>query len=168
MTGGSGYFGNVMVACLLAAGLRVRIFDRSDDPDRPSDVEFVQGDIRDREAVDAACRGAIVVYHNVALVPVAKDAPAFWSVNHGGTRNLLAACLDAGVRKVLNTSSSAIFGVPRRNPVDEARAPRGVRQGQARGRRPLSRVRGDGPRRQHHPSAHHHGAGPARHHATHL
>jgi nucleoside-diphosphate-sugar epimerase len=50
---------------------------------------------------------------------VAKDRELFWSVNHGGTDNLLRAAAEAGVRKVVHTSSSAIFGVPRRNPVRE-------------------------------------------------
>jgi nucleoside-diphosphate-sugar epimerase len=59
----------------------------------------------------------------VALVPLAKDKAAFWAVNEGGTRNLLQASLDAGVRKVVNTSSSAVFGVPERNPVTETMAP---------------------------------------------
>jgi nucleoside-diphosphate-sugar epimerase len=123
VTGGSGYFGAVVVARLVARGQRVRVFDLSDLPGRPDTVEFLQGDIRDRDAVEAACRDVEVAYHNVALVPVAKDAAAFWTVNRDGTRNLLAACLASGVRKVLHTSSSAIFGVPRSNPVDEQSVP---------------------------------------------
>lgn len=124
VTGGSGYFGCLLVARLLAQGRRVRVFDRSDAADRPPEVELVQGDIRDGDAVARACAGAEVVHHNVALVPLAKDRQAFFEVNEGGTRNLLEASARAGVRKVIYTSSSAVFGVPERNPVTEEMEPR--------------------------------------------
>jgi nucleoside-diphosphate-sugar epimerase len=123
VTGGSGYFGCLLVGKLMEAGHRVRVFDLNDTGDRPASVEYVRGDVRDPRAVAEACRGASVVHHNVALVPLAKDKAAFWAVNEGGTRNLLQASLDAGVRKVVNTSSSAVFGVPQTNPVNESMLP---------------------------------------------
>ncbi len=124
ITGGSGYFGCVLRDRLRATGTAVRVFDLVDVEDRPADVEFVAGDIRDRDAVRAACAGIDVVYHNVAQVPLAKDRDLFWSVNHGGTDNLLQAARAVGVRKIVHTSSSAIFGIPARNPVDETVEPR--------------------------------------------
>jgi hypothetical protein len=99
------------------------VFDINDAEDRPRAVDFVQGDIRDIEAVKRACQGVSVVHHNVALVPLAKDKSAFWAVNRDGTRNLLEACLAGGVKKVVNTSSSAVFGVPEKNPVTEDMTP---------------------------------------------
>lgn len=123
VTGGSGYFGLLLVDRLREAGHRVRIFDINDAEDRPADVELFRGDIRDPDAVREACRDADVVHHNVALVPLAKDKDAFWSVNRDGTRILLEACLANGVRKVMHTSSSAVFGVPERNPVTEKMEP---------------------------------------------
>lgn len=119
VTGGSGYFGNLLVARLLERGEDVRVFDILDADDRPDTVEFVRGDIRDKEAVRKAVAGADVVHHNVAMVPLAKDKDAFWSVNSNGTLNLLEASRSAGVRKVVYTSSSAVFGVPEVLPVDE-------------------------------------------------
>jgi nucleoside-diphosphate-sugar epimerase len=124
VTGGSGYFGNLLVARLLERGERVRVFDILDATDRPVEVEFVQGDIRDKQAVKNAVRDAATVHHNVAMVPLAKDADAFWSVNCNGTLNLLEACRSSGVSKVVYTSSSAVFGVPDRLPVDEFVTPR--------------------------------------------
>jgi nucleoside-diphosphate-sugar epimerase len=124
VTGGSGYFGSLLVRELLDRGESVRVFDLNDADDRPAEVEFVRGDIRDAAAVRRAVAGADVIHHNVAQVPLAKDRRLFWSVNVDGTDNLLSAALEAGVRKVINTSSSAVFGVPPRNPVDEAVAPR--------------------------------------------
>jgi len=119
VTGGSGYFGSLLVRQLRARGRRVRIFDLHDADDRPAEVEFVAGDIRDAAAVRRACEGCAVVYHNVAMVPLAKDKRAFWSVNEGGTRVLLAASRDAGVGKVVYTSSSAVYGAPPSNPVND-------------------------------------------------
>lgn len=118
VTGGSGYFGTVLVEALRKHGHRVRVLDINDTPDRPSDVEFVRGDIRDPAAVGAACQGVQVVHHNVAQVPLAKDRHLFETVNVGGTRVLLQACLRHRVPKVVHVSSSAVFGVPVRNPVD--------------------------------------------------
>jgi nucleoside-diphosphate-sugar epimerase len=121
VTGGSGYFGSILVADALARGDDVRVFDLNppgDDVDGDR-VTFVQGDVRDREALQEACDGVDVVLHNVAQVPLAKDRDLFWSVNVTGTANLLLAARDAGVAKVVHTSSSAIFGIPESNPVTE-------------------------------------------------
>jgi nucleoside-diphosphate-sugar epimerase len=123
ITGGSGYFGIALRDQLLRAGREARIFDLNDSRDRPAAVEFVRGDIRDFKAIAAACRGAEVVFHCVAQVPLAKDRRLFESVNVGGTGNLLQAAQAAGTRKVIYISSSAIFGVPKRNPVTEETEP---------------------------------------------
>jgi nucleoside-diphosphate-sugar epimerase len=123
ITGGSGYFGCLLRARLLERGWSARVFDLVDADERPDGVEFLPGDIRDAAAIRAACEGVDVVYHNVAQVPLAKDRHLFWSVNCGGTEKLLAAARDARVEKVVHTSSSAVFGVPPRNPVDESVEP---------------------------------------------
>ncbi len=123
VTGGSGYFGSSLRDRLLARGDTVRVFDVADADDRPAGVEFVRGDIRDPAAIAAACRGADEVYHCVAQVPLAKDRALFRAVNVGGMENLLRAARAARVRKVLYVSSSAVFGIPRANPVTEATVP---------------------------------------------
>lgn len=118
VTGGSGYFGSLLADIALARGDRVRIFDIA-EPTDPTDAEVVVGDVRDRAALAAACDGVDVILHNVAQVPLAKNHELFWSVNVVGTANVLLAARDAGVGKVVHTSSSAIFGIPERNPVTE-------------------------------------------------
>jgi len=123
VTGGSGYFGNILAKKLKEQGHAVAVFDLEDAPDRPKDVAFMAGDIRDAPSIDSACVGMEVVYHCVAMVPLAKDAGQFWSVNRDGTKNLLQACRKAGVAKVINISSSAVFGVPAKNPVDDSVKP---------------------------------------------
>ena len=119
VTGGSGYYGTVVADRFLARGDKVRIFDL-EAPTDPSDAEVVIGDVRDRDALRAACDGVDVIMNNVAQVPLAKDHELFWTVNVVGTANVLLAARDAGVDKVVHTSSSAIFGIPEHNPVDES------------------------------------------------
>ena len=122
VTGGSGYFGSLLVR-KLGTALPLRVLDLNDADDRPAGVEFVRADIRDFAAVRRACEGVTTVYHNVAQVPLAKDRHLFETVNIGGTENLLRAAQEAGVRKVICTSSSAIFGAPKSNPVTEDTPP---------------------------------------------
>ena len=117
VTGGSGYFGSLLVQQLLRAGHEVRVLDLNDADDRPDDVELVQGDIRDATTVARAVHGVDVVFNNVAQVPLAKDLHLLRSVNVDGTALLLDEARRSGVGKVVHTSSSAVFGVPAANPV---------------------------------------------------
>ena len=123
VTGGAGYFGQVLVRKLREYGHSVRILDTQQAEDSGEGVEMVQADIRDSAAVTLACKGIDLVFHNVAQVPLAKDKRLFWSVNRDGTRTLLEACVSQGVKKLLYTSSSAIYGVPSANPVTEETEP---------------------------------------------
>jgi nucleoside-diphosphate-sugar epimerase len=123
ITGGSGYFGSLLRDRLRERGHAVRVFDLVDTDDRPDDVEFSQGDIRDAARVAGASRGCGIIFHCVAQVPLAKDKKLFHSVNVHGTENLLRAALEAGARKVIYVSSSAVFGAPKSNPVTEETLP---------------------------------------------
>ena len=122
VTGGAGYFGSLLVARLLEAKRRVRVFDLN-APDDVTGADVVRGDIRDRDAIRRACEGVSVVHHNVAMVPLAKDKQAFETVNRDGTRNMLEGAKATGVRKIIAMSSSAVFGAPGRNPVNEETVP---------------------------------------------
>jgi nucleoside-diphosphate-sugar epimerase len=124
VTGGSGYFGEVVVRRAMERGDELRVFDLVDNEDRPSEVEFVRGDVRDPDAVRTAMKGVEIVHHNVAQVPLAKDREKFWSVNVDGTRIVLDEALRAGAKKVVLVSSSAIYGVPDSNPVTLDTPPR--------------------------------------------
>jgi len=124
VTGGSGYFGRALVDALRRRGDDVVVYDLADTDDRPSDVGFARGDIRDAAAVMRACHARDVVFHAVAEVPLARDARAFEAVNVGGARSLLEAALAKRVAKTVLISSSAVFGVPAKNPVDAATQPR--------------------------------------------
>jgi nucleoside-diphosphate-sugar epimerase len=118
VTGGAGYFGTLLVDALVRVGKQVRILDVHDAV-LPDGVEKIRADIRDAAAVDRACQGVEVIHHNVALVPLAKDRTGFVEVNVDGTENLLRAAHQHGVHKVVSMSSSAVYGAPERNPVDD-------------------------------------------------
>jgi nucleoside-diphosphate-sugar epimerase len=120
ITGGSGYFGSVLAAQAIARGDAVRIFDLNPPAPELRGVEYVAGDVRDERALQAACDGIDLVFHNVATVPLARDKASFDSVNVTGTASMLVCARRAKVGKVVHTSSSAVFGIPERNPVDES------------------------------------------------
>lgn len=124
VTGGNGYFGQLLVQRLVARGDCVRLLDIDVTDAARSGVEVVHGDIRDPTVVGDAVAGIDVVFHNVAQVPLAKDAELLRSVNVDGTQVLLEACRAAGVGKVVHTSSSAVFGIPQSNPVLPTTVPR--------------------------------------------
>jgi nucleoside-diphosphate-sugar epimerase len=117
VTGGSGFLGNLIARRLRAAGESVAVLDIWEDPTRPSDIEFVNCDIRDRQGVARAMRGVDVVHHNVALVPLTKAGAKFWEVNVDGTRIAAEEAVNARVRSFVHMSSSAIFGAPERCPI---------------------------------------------------
>jgi nucleoside-diphosphate-sugar epimerase len=126
VTGGSGYFGSLLAERLTAAGERCRLFDLVAPDEVAEGSEFVWGDVRDKTAIRSACEGIDVLYHCVAQVPLARDRELFDSVNIEGARNTLEAAHEAGVRKVVLLSSSAVFGRPAHNPVTEETPPRPV------------------------------------------
>jgi len=117
VTGGNGYFGRLLVRRLADRGDEVRLLDIDVTGADALGVEVVGADIRDGPAVRGAVDGVDVVYHNVAQVPLAKDPQLLRSVNVAGTQVLLDAGIDAGVGKIVHTSSSAVFGIPEHNPV---------------------------------------------------
>jgi nucleoside-diphosphate-sugar epimerase len=124
VTGGHGYFGSLLVEHLVAADQTVAVLDRDPSGTQPHGVDVITADIRDRDAVATAVAGADTVYHCVAEVPLARDPEALRSVNVDGTTVLLDACRRAGTAKVVHLSSSAVFGIPERNPVRRDTVPR--------------------------------------------
>jgi nucleoside-diphosphate-sugar epimerase len=117
VTGGSGFFGHLLIEALLALQNRVRNFDLHAADDEFPGVEFHQGDIRQADAVRQACDGMDVIFHNVAQQPLSKNPELMRTVNLIGTENLLEAALACGVRKVIFTSSTAVFGIPTELPI---------------------------------------------------
>ncbi len=132
VTGGAGFIGSHIAQALLERGERVRIFDnlstgRTSNLDvLHGDVELIQADLRDVEAVRAAMEDVDVVYHQaaVASVPESLANPAMTlDVNVSGTQNVLLAARDYGVRRVVFASSCALYGERPAMPSHEALLP---------------------------------------------
>jgi UDP-glucose 4-epimerase len=132
VTGGGGFIGSNVVRALLARGDDVRVLDNFSTGSRgnltglDSDVQLVEGDLRSYERVHAAVRGAEVVFHQGALPSVPRsvqDPLTTTAVNIEGTLNVLLAARDEGVRRIVNASSSSVYGNGGTLPRVETQAP---------------------------------------------
>lgn len=126
VTGAAGFIGSAITRQLVARGADVVALV---EPGSPSpnldglDVERVEVDVRDGASVERAAAGCSGVFHVAALYRFwAPDPGDFYSVNVGGTRNVLAAAGAAGVRRVVYTSTVGTIGLrgaALERPVDE-------------------------------------------------
>jgi dihydroflavonol-4-reductase len=117
VTGGTGFVGANVVRALLRRGAEVRalVRPRSDTRNLDSlEVELVAGDLRDRTSLEAAIEGCDIVYHVAAMYALwARNPQEIYDSNVTGTVNMLEAAGQAGVRKVVYTSSVATIGLPK-------------------------------------------------------
>ena len=111
VTGGSGFVGGHIVEQLLDRGEKVRIFDQNPPEVGGDEVDFVEGDIRNRSDVETAMEDIHTVYHNIALVPVTKAGDRFQIVNVKGTRIAVEAAKLAGVDRFVHMGSSSVYAL---------------------------------------------------------
>jgi NAD+-dependent farnesol dehydrogenase len=105
VTGGTGYLGRAIVAALAARGHELVVFSRQASRSGLPGT-LIDGDVRDRAAIDQAIRGCDAVSHSAALVSIWRRRRAdFDEVNVGGLANIVAAASQAGVKRVVYTSS---------------------------------------------------------------
>src|SRR5262245_4352026 len=121
ISGGAGILGLHLARRLLADGHAVRTLDIAPlgDAELESSVDELRGDIRDPLDAARLVAGADVLVHAAAALPILGSREAIRSVNVGGTATLLAAAREAGVRRALLISSTAVYGVPEKHPIDE-------------------------------------------------
>lgn len=138
VTGGAGFIGSHIVEKLLADGASVRVLDNFSSGRRenmlfkdlngdnhaslPNRLEVVDGDLRDADVIKTCLRGIELVFHLAALVSVSRsmiEPQDCYNVNVNGTVTLLEAARQAGVRKVILSSSTAVYGDTDRFPTDE-------------------------------------------------
>jgi nucleoside-diphosphate-sugar epimerase len=121
VSGGAGFLGLHLARALRARGDSVRSLDLVplDDSLLEAGVEEVRGDVRDAASARRLVAGADVVLHAAAALPIQGGAGTIRSVNVDGTATVLAEALEAGVRRAVFISSTAVYGVPERHPIHE-------------------------------------------------
>ena len=119
ITGGAGFLGINMVRYLLDRGHEVTSLDLMpfDYPEKDK-IREVVGDIRSREDLDKALVDVDMVIHCAAALPLYK-AEDIYSTDLDGTRNVLEASADAGIKRVVHVSSTAVYGIPDHHPLIE-------------------------------------------------
>jgi nucleoside-diphosphate-sugar epimerase len=110
LTGGSGFLGLHLARRLLASGHTVRSLDL--EPNELDEVEGVVADVRDAAAARTLCRGADVVVHAAAVLPIRGSRRLLRSVNVEGTATVLSAAAENGVRRVVYISSAVVLPRP--------------------------------------------------------
>lgn len=129
VTGGAGFLGSALANRLVQDGHRVRVLDDLSNGDASyleTAVEFTQGDVDDVPLLWSLLQQVDCVYHLAARVSVAQSIlhPRDYNrVNVGGTVSLMEAMRDTGVRRVVFTSSGAIYGRQSEQPVHENNTP---------------------------------------------
>lgn len=133
VTGADGFIGSHLTEALVAAGAKVRAFCLYNSQgskgwldDAPAatrkQIDFRLGDIRDARFVDHACEGVDVVFHLAALIaiPYSYVAPqSYVDTNIGGMLNVLEAARRQGVGRLIQTSTSEVYGTPDELPITE-------------------------------------------------
>jgi dihydroflavonol-4-reductase len=124
VTGATGFIGSHVVRLLLQRGDRVRILARNSSRDINVEglgCEVVLGDLKESISLLRCIQGCRRVYHIAADYRLwAKNPQEIYDSNVGGTRNLLSACCEAGVEKVVYTSTVGAIGMRRDGlPADE-------------------------------------------------
>jgi len=126
ITGASGFIGKVLVPLLSAQGHALQLLSRATAAATASDnIRFIHGDLLQEASLKRLVAGADVVIHLAAMITMGDemDKDAF-ELNTGGTRLLLAAARQAGVRRFIYLSSVTAFEqAPYDEPMDERRGP---------------------------------------------
>jgi NAD dependent epimerase/dehydratase len=133
VTGAEGFIGSHLVEALVQLGCKVKALvcynfknDYGNLEHLPEEtrkkIEIIPGDVRDPFMIRNAIKGSDVVFHLAALIaiPYSYIAPqSYVQTNVVGTLNVMQACLDEGVKKVIHTSTSECYGTPEHTPICE-------------------------------------------------
>jgi len=127
VTGGAGYIGSHAALALLDGGWSVTVIDDLSNGSRavvPDAIDFVEGDIADRELVDRVLReqriGAIMHFAGSIVVPESVEKPLdYYRNNTIASHSLISAAVAAGVGHILFSSTAAVYGAPDRVPIEE-------------------------------------------------
>jgi NAD dependent epimerase/dehydratase len=133
VTGAGGFIGSHLVEQLVVNGANVKAFIHYNSRRDPgmlaflpeellSRVELIPGDLRDQSALRDAMKRCLVVFHLGATISIPYSylhPDEVVETNILGTLNVLSACRDLGVRRLVHTSSSEVYGTARKVPIPE-------------------------------------------------
>jgi UDP-glucose 4-epimerase len=128
VTGGAGFIGSHLTKSLLAEGYKVRVLDNYSTGSKENlqecirDIELIQGDIRDSEAVTRSIEKVDFIFHLAAQISVAAsmiDPAECFDTNVTGTNLILQQASRSGVEKVIISSSAAVYGNQDQLPIQE-------------------------------------------------
>jgi nucleoside-diphosphate-sugar epimerase len=127
VTGGAGFLGINLIRYLHARGYDLISLDVApfDYPDMKGKVTEIRGDIRDPETVALAIAGAEAVVHCAAALPLYSPRDIYMT-DVEGTRTVLEEATNAGVKRVVHVSSTAVYGIPDHHPLFETDRLEGV------------------------------------------
>ena len=136
VTGGAGYIGSICVEELINAGHRVTVFDNLTEGHRSAvdrRAQFILGDLAEQELITKSVRDAqadaVLHFAAHALVGESMTNPGkYFGNNVGNGVKLLNACVAAGVKKFVFSSTCATYGPPERVPMDEGLPQRPINQ----------------------------------------
>ena len=132
VTGAGGFIGSHVTEQLVHAGAKTRAFVHYnsqggagwlDESSVRNEIEVVAGDISDRDSIRHAMNGVEVVFHLAALIaiPYSYNAPASYvRTNIDGTLNVLQAARETQIERLVQTSTSEVYGTARYVPIDES------------------------------------------------
>jgi NAD dependent epimerase/dehydratase len=131
VTGADGFIGSHLTEALLSEGYQVRALAQYnsfnywgwlEDIDSCEELEVVTGDVRDPNYCREICKDIDIVFHLAALIaiPYSYVAPdSYIDTNVKGTLNICQAAKDCGVKRILVTSTSEVYGTAQYVPIDE-------------------------------------------------
>lgn len=119
ITGGSGFLGINLIRYLLQRGHKVRSLDIAPfDYQEQDQIEWIVGDIRDKDTVLKAMKDIDIVVHCAAALPLYTEKEIF-STDLDGTRNVMEAASKENVERAIHVSSTAVYGIPDHHPLRE-------------------------------------------------
>jgi nucleoside-diphosphate-sugar epimerase len=119
ISGGAGFLGLHLARRLIADGHEVRSLDLVPLDEPGLAVQELRGDIRDEASCRELVAGARILVHAAAALPIRGSREEIRSVNVNGSLTLLAAAAEAGVKRIVFISSTAVYGIPDKHPIEE-------------------------------------------------
>ncbi|MDR1479689.1 MAG: NAD-dependent epimerase/dehydratase family protein [Planctomycetaceae bacterium] len=106
--GGSGFLGGEIVSQLAGRGEAIRVLSRRLVDGGVRGVEYCLGDVRDYESLVSACRGVHTVFHTASIPSISVHWQPFYQTNVLGAQNVINACIENNVRRLIYTSSASV------------------------------------------------------------